>query len=306
MTLESRVRTFAVDNNFRGRKGPLSVALVVTQHARAGLPLLKENLLTGRGGQVLGLGVAGVQAVLNRHGITKVLAREGGRTSRGSIENMESYVDWLNAECSAPDFDIDEIERIWVDLVREHFASQPFILRLDTALSLRAVLSAVISQAEARQREAHGSTIVGTMLQHMVGAKLDLVLGVGAVVHHSANQNDVGSGRGGDFDVGDVAIHVTAAPSEALIRKCLDNLSSGKKPLIVTGNVVAAQQLAENAEAQNRIEFIDFTQFIATNLHEWSLFEAVGRATKVADLIDRYNGIIDAHETDSSLKIQIA
>ncbi len=203
MTLEARVRAFAARNTFKG-KGPLCVALVVTQHARNGLPLSKDHLLTDRGGQVLGLGVAAVQAVLSRYGIKKVLAREGGRTSRGSIEKMETYIAWLNAEFDAPDFDIDEIERIWVELVKEHFASQPFTLRLDTALSLRAVLSAVISQAEARQREAQGSTIVGTMLQHMVGAKLDLVLGAGSVVHHSANQNDVGSGRGGDFDVGDV------------------------------------------------------------------------------------------------------
>ena len=282
------------------------MALVVTQHARAGLPLSKTALLTSRGGQVLGLGVGAVQAVLNRHGITKVLAREGGRTSRGSIANMETYVDWLNAEHTAVDFDIDEVERVWVELVKEHFASQPFILRLDASLSLRAVLSAVITQAEIRQRETQGSTIVGTMLQHMVGAKLDLVLGVGGVVHHSANQNDAGSGRGGDFDVGDVALHVTAAPSEALIRKCLDNLAGGKKPLIITGLVVAAQQLADNADARNRIEFIDFTQFMATNLHEWSMFQAAGRATKVAELVSRYNALIDANETDPSLRIEIA
>ena len=214
-------------------------------------------------------------------------------------------MDWLNSECSTPDFNVDEIERVWVELVREHFASQPFVLRLDSALSLRAVIAGVVHQAEVRQREAQGSTIVGTMLQHLVGAKLDIVLGQGVVSHHSANQNDIGSGRGGDFDVGDVAIHVTAAPSEALIKKCIDNLSSGKKPLIVTGLVVAAQQLANNFEIQNRIEFIEFGQFIATNLHEWSLFQATGRATRVAELVERYNAIIDAHETDPSLKIEI-
>lgn len=306
MTLENRLRDFAVSNRFRGQKGPLSVALVVTQHAKGGLPLSKAALLTSRGGQVLGLGVGAVQAVLNRHGITKILAREGGRTSRGSMANMEAYVDWLNAEHTAVDFDFDEVERVWVELVKEHFASQPFILRLDASLSLRAVLSAVIAQAETRQRETQGSTYVGTMLQHMVGAKLDLVLGIGAVVHHSSNQNDAGSGRGGDFDVGDVALHVTAAPSEALIRKCLDNLSGGKKPLIVTGLVVAAQQLADNVDACNRIEFIDFTQFMATNLHEWSMFQAAGRVAKVAELVDRYNALIDANETDPSLRIEIA
>jgi hypothetical protein len=57
------------------RKGPLSVALVVTQQARnMGLPLDSEKLLTEGGGQVLGLGKSAVQAILHRHGIERVLA----------------------------------------------------------------------------------------------------------------------------------------------------------------------------------------------------------------------------------------
>ena len=306
MTLEARLRDFAQTQRFKGQKGPLSVALVVTQHARIKMPLHRESLLTAKGGQVLGLGVSGVQAVLERYGITKVLAREGGRTSRGSIANMESYVEWLNDEYNMSDFDIDEIERVWVELVKEHFASQPFTLRLDFSLSLHSVLSAVLVQAEKRQREAQGTTVVGTMLQHMVGAKLDLVMGPGKVVHHSSNQNDSGSGRGGDFDVGDSAIHVTAAPSEALIRKCVDNLSGGKKPLIVSTHQVAAQQLADNVGVRSRIEFVDFLQFMITNLHEWSLFEAQGRTNKVAELVECYNALISANETDPSLRIEIA
>src|SRR5260221_6654171 len=88
--------TFAVSKAFSG-KGPLCVALVVTEHARRhGLPLDPEKLLTDRGGQVLGLGQSAVQAILNRHDIVKILAAEGGRTSRGSIDNMRAYVGLLN------------------------------------------------------------------------------------------------------------------------------------------------------------------------------------------------------------------
>ena len=47
---------FTKDRKFRGQ-GPLSVALVTTQHARTmGLPLDPSELLTEGGGQVLGLG----------------------------------------------------------------------------------------------------------------------------------------------------------------------------------------------------------------------------------------------------------
>lgn len=45
-------------------------------------------MVAGSKGQVLGLGVSAVQAILSDYGINKVLAAEGGRTSRGSINNI--------------------------------------------------------------------------------------------------------------------------------------------------------------------------------------------------------------------------
>jgi hypothetical protein len=58
-TLLEAVARFASDNGFQG-KGPLCVALVLTDHARTkGLPLDPEALVTARKGQVLGLGKSG-------------------------------------------------------------------------------------------------------------------------------------------------------------------------------------------------------------------------------------------------------
>jgi len=37
-----------------------------------------------------------VQAILKKRGIDKILAKEGGRTSRGSGWYMRNYVDFLN------------------------------------------------------------------------------------------------------------------------------------------------------------------------------------------------------------------
>lgn len=94
----------------------------VTQHARKGLPLNPDELLTEAGGQVLGLGRGAVQAVLNRHGITRVLAAEGGRTSRQAHAealavaarhapryprtldtseacDVDTFCDWLYSKC---------------------------------------------------------------------------------------------------------------------------------------------------------------------------------------------------------------
>ena len=148
----NELEKFAAEKAFRGQ-GPLSVALVVTQHARTmRLPLDPEKLVTERGGQVLGLGRGAVQSVLKRHGITRVLAKEGGRTSRGSLGEIREYVAFLNALGKQGKVDLDAIEVFWVDRVRQFFSGKPFKIKLDASRSLRTVVRDVISQAEQRQK----------------------------------------------------------------------------------------------------------------------------------------------------------
>ena len=212
------LQEFTKDRKFN-RKGPLSVALVVTQQARnMGLPLDPEKLLTEGGGQVLGLGKSAVQAILHRHGIERVLAAEGGRTSRGSISNIREYVTLLNRIHGDGPVDLQAIEAFWVAHVQEFFAAKPFRVRLDASSSLRLVVRDILEQADAL-----GVWYVGAVMQHMVGAKLDCALGPGKFQHNSFTTSDEQSGRKGDFFVGDVAIHVTTSPGEAAIQRCSDN-----------------------------------------------------------------------------------
>lgn len=304
--LQGTLKAFTKDRKFN-RKGPLSVALVITQQARAmGLPLDPAQLLTAGGGQVLGLGKGAVQAVLNRHGVTRVLASEGGRTSRGSIGNMQEYVALLNRLAAAGAADLDAIEKFWIDRVQEYFAAKPFKIRLDASRSLRTVVGDVIAQAEERQKTTPGVHYAGAVMQHLVGAKLDCALGQGQFEHNSFSTSDQQTGRAGDFFVGDVAIHVTTAPGEAVIERCRDNLNDSFRPILVTGQrgLTVAEGLAENAGLGDRIDVFEVEQFIALNLYELGKFAAVGRRVAVSDLVNRYNEIIDDVETDPSLKIE--
>ncbi|WP_349590930.1 DUF4928 family protein [Alteromonas sp. NFXS44] len=290
-------------------KGALCVALVVTQHAKEkGLPLKPDQLLTEKGGQVLGLGKAAVQKVLKKHGIDRVLAAEGGRTSRGSIENMKTYVEFLNSHKSEIGFKLDIVEDFWIERVHEFFAGKPFKIKLDTSRSLRTLVRDVVEQAEERQKNNPGMQYAGAVLQHIVGAKLDLALGeIGLFDHNSFSTSDAQSGRAGDFYIGDVAIHVTTAPGEAVIARCRDNLDDGHRPIIVTTQrgLTAAEVLAENAGLGERIDVFEVEQFIALNLYELGKFASDGRRIAVKDLVARYNEIIDSVETDPSLKIDV-
>jgi hypothetical protein len=306
MTLQDELTRFTIEKRFNG-KGPLSVALIVTEHARRrGLPLNPEELVTEGGGQVIGLGKDAVQKILLRHGIERVLAAEGGRTSRGSLGNMRQYATFLNSLHERGLADLNVIENFWIQHIHDFFAGKPFKIRLDASSSLRHVVHDVIEQAEERQKAARGTHYAGAVLQHLVGAKLECALGPNEVERNSFSTADIQSGRPGDFLIEDVAIHVTTSPGEAVIERCRDNLNEGLRPVIVTTQrgLTVAEALAENKGLAERIDVFEVEQFVALNLYELGRFAPAGRRMAVSDLVGRYNEIIDEAETDPSLRIE--
>ena len=137
----------------------------------------------------------------------------------------------------------------------------------------------MIEAAFARQRECPGVMVAGAVMQHLVGAKIETALPDAKIAHEGFSVADAPSGRKGDFLIGDTAIHVTTAPTEALIRKCCDNLAQSIRPLIITtqSGVGGAIALAKNADVAERIDIIEIEQFIATNVYEWTAFQQTKR-----------------------------
>jgi hypothetical protein len=219
---------------------------------------------------------------------------------------MQTYVAFLNELATHGTPNLDEIERYWIARVHEFFAAKPFKIRLDASRSLRTVVRDVIAQAEERQKTTPGTQYAGAVLQHLVGAKLDCALGSGNFSHNSFSTSDAQSGRAGDFFIGDVAIHVTTAPGEAVIGRCRDNLNDGYRPVLVTmqRGLTVAEALADNAGIGDRVDVFEIEQFIALNLYELAKFAAEGRRVAIGDLVTRYNEIVDDFETDPSLKIE--
>lgn len=290
------------------KKGGLSVALVVTRMAKAeGLPLDVGHLRTKGGGQVRGMGKAAVQKILADHGITKVLAEEGGRTSRGTLALMGAYVEVLNGLGHQAQLDMDLVETWWIDKVKEHFASIGPKFKFDQALSLRSNLDKLFNQVKDLQASSSGSTYLGSMLQHLVGAKLDLVLGEGHVVHYGANVADGPTSRSGDFLLDKVVIHVTSAPTEALVRKCLVNVEDGLRPVIITlpDRTEMTMGLLANAGLDLRVDVLDMLQFLTANVYERSLFKVALSRKVLAGLLARYNELVIEHEADPVLRIDL-
>jgi len=63
--------------------------------------------------------------------------------------------------------------------------------------------------------------------------------------------------------------------------------------------------LAETVGIDGRFEMMDALQFTAAHLYETGLFKAARRKITIDNLIEKYNEIVSAHESDASLRIEI-
>lgn len=290
-------------------KGFLGLALVITDKARTeGLPLDPDAMMTRGGGQVKGAGGARVKTILAENGIERRLSSEGGRTSRGTPEKMRAYVAFLNEARQDPLFDIEAVLRFWIGRVRDYFAGQPFVLDLDPALGMSGAVRSLIAKVEVRQRETPGATLVGTVVQHLIGAKLEIVLEAecGSIAQHGASVNDA-KGRGGDLELGDTVLHITTAPGQLLVEKCANNINAGFRPIIITGRErqVVAEGLIADAGLSGRVDVLDYEQFLSANVFELGRFTAAGRREAIERIVRRYNELIDRVEGDPSLSILV-
>lgn len=303
---EERLKSFQVENNIF-TKGPLSLVVQFTRLVKdKEFPLNPDDFQTNSKGQVSGLGGGNLKKILKVHGITQQLSSEGGRTSRGSMGIMIKYVDFLNAWNSEDVVDFSVIEAFWAEQVKKYFRNQPFVLTADTSKTIGANLDDLFEQAKKRQKENPGTQYLGTVLQHLVAAKLCCVMPEGSIVIHGATVADGPTDRNGDFAINSTIIHCTTMPGASLIEKCRANLHSGFHPVIITifERVHTALNLAEDAGLAGRIEVWDIQQFLSANVYEHSLFDKEKCNSTLSDIVNRYNNIILETETDPSLRIE--
>ena len=295
------------DSNRISTKGSLSVVVQLTRaFANDSLPINPSNYKTSKEGQVKGLGGGNLKSILDSRNISRTLSREGGRTSRGSMALMYAYVDFINGLYLADGkVDFPTIEDYWIEQVRLFFAAKPFKLITDPSRSFDSAIDNLIRQARSREEENRGTTYTGTLLQHLVAAKLRLVLP--EIEVNGADVADATTGRGGDFMVGDTAIHCTTMPGQPLLEKCVSNIEAGIRPVIITirERVRTARDLAEDAGISDRIEIWDIQQFLSSNVYEHGLFDRDKRLSVIRSIVVEYNSIIDAYESDPGLKISV-
>jgi hypothetical protein len=286
--------------------GALGTVVVITRKATKQFPIDVDSILTSGGGQVSGLSGSAINKILASHGISQTVGTESGRTSRGTPNLAKVYARILNEHPKLTEKELAEIERWWIDRFIEYFETEPFRLVDDPSKSVQSVVSNLLAQAAERQKRANGKAYVGAMLQHLIGAKLTLALPSIVIDHHGFSVADSASAREGDFVVENTVIHCTTAPTENLLRKCLENLARGKQPIILTvaKSMGVADTLADSLDISGRVEVMDAIQFLSANLYEMSLFRQAQRKVTFVKLVSKYNEIVASTEADASLRIE--
>jgi hypothetical protein len=232
----------------------------------------------------------------------KLLEALGGFEHCRKVAKEVLRKDWLQRGI----FLRSELEDIRRSVIRA--SNKNYIeFKFDPLKSLQANIGDLLQQAQELQANPGGANYVGAVLQHLVGAKLDVVLGIGKVDHHGYSVADQSTERSGDFQIESVTIHVTTHPSEALVRKCGDNLRSGLRPVIITmgDGVEGAAFLLKSARLSDRVDVLDAGQFLTANVYERSLFKEAHCKPTLSRLLNRYNEIVAVCEADPALRIRV-
>lgn len=285
----------------------MNAGLIVSQMVADGLPITDARLYSDGKSQVRGLSGPTISKILERHGETRTFTREGGRTSRGTIYLAAAFREVLNNTLIPEDINIDtvfvstQLEEFFTQCVRlDYFDKQRITINLDHTRPVSVVIGEIIKATAERSDKP-----TGVVLQHLIGAKLQLRFPDIEIGSDRANAADLQTDREGDFQIGTTAFHVTTAPMEKLISRCAENKRAGYRPIILTleSKVIAARQMADNVGMSDQISVQAAETFIGNNIEEIAIYDGDKIREGLARLIRTYNARINAIEVDKSLMI---
>lgn len=287
------------------RTNTMNAGLVVSRMVVEGLPITEERLVSPNKSQVKGLSGARVKKILHDHNEDRRFTSEGGRTSRATLPKARDLAKrWNRVDVGNADLRqlSHELEKFFVEKVREdYFNKQRISVTLDPLKPVAVTVREIISAASARPDKPAGS-----VLQHLVGAKLQLRFPDFTIGTDHSNAADEQTGRQGDFQVKTTAFHVTMAPSEKVIERCKENLRDGYRPVLIVPlrRVAGARDNAEMAGIGESVSVIDAETYIGTNIEEISHYDTEKIRVGLTELIRSYNQRIRSSETDVSLQIE--
>lgn len=279
--------------------------IAALEHMRSTFPLLDSDLVT-ENEQVRLIG-RHVKATMQRHNETRRLPSEMGRTTRSTGRRARDLTHRLNAVQTLAALNTGErdllLDQLQAELVREvqrYLDRKAIRVQINLALPGPLIVADILSAAGKL-------TYGGPVAQHLVGAKLAVRFPELPIENHPYTAADVQTGRAGDFSVGNAVFHVTMRETEAVVRKCGDNVVTGLRPylLVPEARMLVTRQLVADQGLESKVVASSIEAFVGQNVDEMSNFSASGLRAMFLLLLNEYNRRVEEVESNRGLLIEV-
>ena len=287
----------------RVNRGDIAGGLVILERLKADFNLDIQSHLTPNGYQLQGASALRVGEILKRHGETRPLAKEGGRTNRGLLANLRFLLDLLGKENigalsgKARNELLDAMQDGLARRAVEVLNAKKLPFHLPREMTTHDALRRILDAANARGKE-------GEVAQHLVGAKLALRFPNIKIENRSASAADESGGHAGDFFVGDTVFHVTVSPNHGHYDKCDENLDGNLRVyLLVSNGILFGVRTYVATRFGGRVAVESYESFISQNIEELSEFSGNKIRNGFLRLLETYNDRVREVEADLSLLV---
>lgn len=142
--------------------------------------------------------------------------------------------------------------------------------------------------------------------QHLVGATLAMRFPDLPIHNESFTAGDVQTGREGDFQLGDMPVHVTMRPMAAVFGKCERNTQAALRPLLlVPDQYLATARGTADLQGLTGLGVESIESFVALNCDELAKGSRDLQPAQLRQLLTLYNSRVNAVEADKSLMIEL-
>lgn len=286
-------------------RGNIAGGLVLLENLRGNLSFNIDDHKAARSDQLRNGGPTHVRNILARFGESRTLSREGGRTNRGLMTNLSSFLAALaNSGITTLNTDeqasaIDSMQGFLVDRAKDIFNADIISFEYTASASCRHIIAKILDVARQRQK-------AGDVAEYLVGAKLALRFPEHDIRNSAANAADDQTDEKGDFQIHDSVFHVTIAPNLGHYEKCRQNIDEGLRVflLVPDDRLSGARQNAEQ-EVGEDITVESIQSFVGQNIEELAEFAGDKVGSNIRLLLEKYNDRVSQVETDLSLRIRI-
>lgn len=283
-------------------RNTVAVGIVVLDHLRTVCPVERSQVIS-QGGEVKGARSA-LTGVRGAYGIPRSYLKEAtSRQSPQDGQHLFEQLDWGRLLVPLPEKERDELLLelidVLVSLAKDWLARKSMTLDIDQHDAPTRWVQTIVETARRRSG--------GVVEQHLVGAKLQRRFLSRSIPNYPAHAGDQQTARTGDFEIARLVYHVTAAPSRAVIQKCVANVKSGRHPILLvpSDQQQTAKVLAREDGIDHRITIMAIEDFLATNIIELATDEEKDFYDVLSEIIAIYNRRLAEVETDLSLQIQL-